>query len=152
MKAITFTRYGSPDLLQLEEIPTPTPKEDEVSVKVRASSINSWDWEFQSSETLPSRLLLGFFKPRKAKRKLGCNVSGVVESIGQSVSRFKVGDEVFGDLWDNFEGFAESACCCWFTPASQRHQYQSEHVHFGFLHFSPEKRSFDPRPIVHATD
>lgn len=110
MKAITFTRYGSPDLLHLQEVPTPTPKDDEVLVKVHASSINSWDWEFQSGETLPSRLLLGVFKPRKVKRKLGCDVAGTVELIGDNVSQFKPGDEVFGDLWDNFGGFAEYAC------------------------------------------
>ena len=64
MKAIVFAEYGSPDLLQLKEVPKPTPKDDEVLIKVHASSINSWDWEFQSGTSFINRLLYGLLKPK----------------------------------------------------------------------------------------
>ena len=110
MKAIVFSEYGSPDLLQLREITNPTPKDDEVLIKVHASSINSWDWEFQSGTTLINRLLFGLFKPKPAKQILGADIAGTVEKVGKNATRFQPGDEVFGDLWDSWGGFAEYAC------------------------------------------
>lgn len=110
MRAIVFTQYGSPDLLQLKELPTPTPKDRDVLIRVHASSINSWDWEFQSGTSLINRLLYGLLKPRKTKRILGADVAGTVETVGRNVTRFQPGDEVFGDLWDKWGGFAEYAC------------------------------------------
>jgi NADPH:quinone reductase-like Zn-dependent oxidoreductase len=110
MKAIVFTEYGSPDLLQLKEIPKPTPKEDEVLIKVHASSINSWDWEFQSGTSFINRLMFGLLKPKPGKQILGADIAGTIETVGRNVTRFQIGDEVFGDLWDNWGGFAEYAC------------------------------------------
>ena len=110
MKAIVFAEYGSPDVLQLREAPTPTPKDDEVLIKVHASSVNSWDWEFQSGTSLINRLLYGLLKPKATKRILGADVAGTVEAVGREVTRFRPGDEVFGDLWDKWGGFAEFAC------------------------------------------
>ena len=110
MKAIVFTKYGSPDRLQIKEVAKPTPKGDEVLVKVHASSINSWDWEFQSGTSFINRLLFGPFKPRPEKQILGADISGTIEEIGSNVTRFQLGDEVFGDLWDSWGGFAEYAC------------------------------------------
>ena len=110
MKAIVFSEYGSPDLLQLREVTKPTPKDDEVLIKVHASSINSWDWEFQSGTTLINRLLFGLFKPKPAKQILGADIAGTVEKVGKNATRFQPGDEVFGDLWDSWGGFAEYAC------------------------------------------
>jgi len=110
MKAIVFTRYGPPDALLLKEVPKPAPKEYEVLIEVRASSVNSWDWEFLNGIPLINRLLYGLFKPKKTKQILGADVAGIVEAVGRSVSRFQRGDEVFGDLWDNWGGFAEYAC------------------------------------------
>ncbi|MEW8037470.1 MAG: NAD(P)-dependent alcohol dehydrogenase [Candidatus Thiodiazotropha sp.] len=109
MKAIAFSRYGSPDALQLIQIPQPTPKDDELLVKVHASSVNSWDWEFLSG-TFINRLFFGPFKPKADKRVLGADIAGTVEAVGSKVTRFKPGDEVFGDLWDSWGGFAEYAC------------------------------------------
>ncbi|MEW8429502.1 MAG: alcohol dehydrogenase catalytic domain-containing protein, partial [gamma proteobacterium symbiont of Ctena orbiculata] len=105
MKAIAFSRYGSPDALQLIQIPKPTPKDDELLVKVHASSVNSWDWEFLSG-TFINRLFFGPFKPKADKRVLGADIAGTVETVGSKVTRFKPGDEVFGDLWDSWGGFA----------------------------------------------
>lgn len=110
MKAIVHTEYGPPDVLQLKEVPVPVPKDFEVLIKVRASSVNSWDWEFMKGIPLINRLLYGLFKPKKTKQMLGSDVAGIVEAVGRSVSRFQAGDKVFGDLWDNWGGFAEYAC------------------------------------------
>jgi len=110
MKAIVFTEYGSPDLLRLKEVTRPTPKDDEVLIRVHASSVNSWDWEFLSGTALVNRLLFGLFKPRPAKQILGADIAGAVERVGKKVTRFQPGDEVFGDLWVNWGGFAEYAC------------------------------------------
>ncbi len=110
MKAIVYTKYGPPDVLQLKEVPKPAPKDFEVLIKVRASSVNSWDWEFMNGIPLINRLFYGLFKPKKTKQRLGSDVAGIVEVVGKSVLRFQPGDEVFGDLWDNWGGFAEYAC------------------------------------------
>jgi len=110
VKAIVFTEYGSPDLLQLKEVPKPVPNDEDVMVKVHASSINSWDWEFQSGTSWITRISSGLFKPKPTKQILGSDVAGTVESVGSNVTRFKSGDEVFGDLWDSWGGFAEYAC------------------------------------------
>ncbi|MCU7904482.1 MAG: NAD(P)-dependent alcohol dehydrogenase [Candidatus Thiodiazotropha sp. (ex Epidulcina cf. delphinae)] len=109
MKAIVFTEYGSPDHLQLKEVAKPAPKDDEVLINVHASSVNSWDWEFQRG-TFVNRLLFGLLKPKATKRILGADVAGTIEAVGGKVTRFQPGDEVFGDLWDSWGGFAEYAC------------------------------------------
>lgn len=110
MKAIVFTQYGSPDNLELKEVATPTPKDDELLVRVHASSINSWDWEYLNGTPFVNRLMFGLRKPRQGKQRLGADIAGTVEAAGRQVKRFKPGDEVFGDLWDSWGGFAEYAC------------------------------------------
>ncbi len=110
MKAIVFTRYGPPDGLELKEVPKPEPADDEILVRVHASSVNSWDWEFLHGKPLITRLFYGLFQPKPGKRILGSDVAGTVEAVGRTVKRFQPGDEVFGDLWDNWGGFAEYAC------------------------------------------
>ena len=109
MKAIVFTEYGSPDSLQLKDVSKPVPNSNEVLVKVHASSINSWDWEFQSGSSWITRLSAGLLKPKPTKQILGSDVAGTVEAVGKGVTRFKQGDELFGDLWDSWGGFAEYA-------------------------------------------
>jgi NADPH:quinone reductase-like Zn-dependent oxidoreductase len=110
MKAIVFTQYGSPDILELKEIPKPVPKDDELLIRVHASSVNSWDWEFLNGTPFVNRLMFGLLKPKPGKQVLGADIAGTVEAVGKRVTRFQPGDEVFGDLWDNFGGFAEYAC------------------------------------------
>ena len=110
MKAIVFTQYGPPDGLELKEVPKPTPKDDELLIRVLASSINSWDWEFLNGTPFVNRLMFGLLKPRTGKQRLGADIAGTVEAVGRHVTRFQPGDEVFGDLWDNWGGFAEYAC------------------------------------------
>ncbi len=110
MKAIVFTRYGSPDGLKLKEVPRPAPKDDELLIRVHASSINSWDWEFLNGTPFVNRLMFGLLRPKTGKQILGADISGTVEAVGGHVTRFQPGDEVFGDLWDNWGGFADYAC------------------------------------------
>lgn len=96
MKAIVYTKYGSPDQLQLQEVPKPTPKDDEVLIKVHASSINSWDRDNLAGKFLLVRLISGLFRP---KHKIpGADVAGVVASVGKNITSFRPGDEVIGDL------------------------------------------------------
>jgi NADPH:quinone reductase-like Zn-dependent oxidoreductase len=110
MKAIVFTRYGTPDDLELKDVPRPEPKAGELLVKVHASSINSWDWEYLNGTPFVNRLVFGLFKPKPGKQRLGADIAGTVEAVGRDVTRFRPGDEVFGDLWDRWGGFAEYAC------------------------------------------
>ena len=110
MKAIVFTEYGSPDGLELKDVPIPEPKDDELLIRVYASSINSWDWEFLTGKPFVNRLMFGLLKPKSGKQILGADIAGTVEAVGKLVTRFEPGDEVFGDLWDSWGGFAEYAC------------------------------------------
>ncbi len=106
MKAIVYTKYGKPDVLELKELDKPAPKKNEVLVKVHASSINSWDWDLLKGSPFLVRLIGGLFKPKN--KILGADVAGVVESIGEEIKDFKPGDEVFGDIAGaGFGGFAE---------------------------------------------
>jgi NADPH:quinone reductase-like Zn-dependent oxidoreductase len=107
MKAVVWTRYGSPDVLQQQDYEKPTPKDNEVLVKVHAASINSWDWELLSGRGKIN--LGGLLKP--PYKILGCDVAGTVEGVGRNVTCFRPGDEAFGDLCrDGWGGFAEYVC------------------------------------------
>ena len=109
MKAIVYRRYGSPDVLSLEEVPQPVPKDNEVLVKVHAASINDWDWGTLQGKPFVNRLLNGLFKPRH--RILGGDIAGQVEAVGDNVEQLQAGDEVFGDLSASGWGaFAEYVC------------------------------------------
>lgn len=109
MKAVLNKRYGSPDVLQLEDIAKPTPKENEVLVKIYATSINAADWHILTADIFLVRLSMGLFKPKM--NILGADIAGQVEAVGESVRQFKVGDAVFGNLFAyNLGGFAEYVC------------------------------------------
>jgi len=97
MKAIVCTKYGSPDVLQLQEVAKPTPKEDEVLIKIHAASINSRDWRMMRANPFFIRLVSGSVL-RPKNKILGGDVAGQVEAIGSNVRQFKSGDEVFGYL------------------------------------------------------
>jgi NADPH:quinone reductase-like Zn-dependent oxidoreductase len=107
MKAIIYTEYGGPEVLQLQEVGKPTPKDDEVLVKVHAASINYIDWQMLTGESFFLRLTSGgLLKPKN--KILGDDVAGRVEAVGVNVKRFQPGDSVFGI--SNFDAFAEYAC------------------------------------------
>lgn len=106
MKAIIYTEYGPPEVLQLQEVDKPTPKVGEVLVKVHAASVNYIDWQLLKGESFFLRLLNGLTKPKQ--EILGDDIAGRVEAVGKMVKRFKPGDEVFGI--SDFGAFAEYVC------------------------------------------
>ncbi len=109
MKAIIFTKYGPPEVLQLKEIAKPAPKEDEVLVRVHAASVNAYDWHMMRADIFLVRLMgAGLFKPKNTG--LGADIAGIVETVGSNVKQFKPGDEVYGDIaGSGHGGFAEYA-------------------------------------------
>lgn len=109
MQAIVYTRYGSPDVLQLNEVERPVPARNEVLVKVYAASVNAADLHLLRADPFPIRLMSGLLKPKNTI--LGGDIAGRVEAVGSGVTAFKPGDEVFGDISaTGFGGFAEYVC------------------------------------------
>lgn len=107
MKAVIYTKYGSPDVLALKEVERPAPKDNEVLVKVMAVSVNLSDWEGLTGKPLYARFG-GLFKP--SRHILGSDMAGIVEAVGSLVTIFKPGDAVFGDLLYHAGCFAEYVC------------------------------------------
>jgi len=95
MKAITYTKYGTPDVLQITDVEKPIPKDNEVLVKIKATTVSAVDSIFRKGDHFFARLATGITKPRNAI--LGTEFSGEIESIGKNVKLFKIGDRVFGD-------------------------------------------------------
>lgn len=113
MKAIVLTKYGSPDGLQLTEVEKPTPKDNEVLIRVRATTITAGDTEIRTLKfpiwlMLPIRLFVGFIQPRNFI--LGQELAGDVEAVGNNVTRFKVGNQVFGLDGSRIGAYAEYTC------------------------------------------
>jgi len=104
MKAVVYTRYGSPGVLRLADVKTPVPKDNEVLVKVRAVSLNASDWEGLRGKPLYSRIG-GPFRPRH--HILGSDIAGRVEAAGRHATLFRAGEEVFADILRYMGGFAE---------------------------------------------
>jgi len=106
MKAVVNHKYGSPDILKIEELPKPAPKDNEVLVKEHAASLNKGDWYFLTGKPFMVRLNPGgLLKPKTTI--LGGDVAGRVEAVGVNVKQFQVGDQVFGDISDSRGAFAE---------------------------------------------
>lgn len=105
MKAIIQPRYGSPEVLRLQEVDQPVPKDDEVLVRVRAAAVNIGDWHLLRAIPYVIRLGLGLRRPRR--QTPGRDIAGYVEAVGSGVRDFQPGDEVFG--WGN-SAFAEYVC------------------------------------------
>jgi NADPH:quinone reductase-like Zn-dependent oxidoreductase len=109
MRAIVYTKYGSPDNLELKDVEKPTPKDDEVLVKVLAVSVNAADLHLLRADPFLIRMSSGLLKPKNTI--LGSDIAGRVEEVGKNVKQFKPGDEVFGDISAcGWGGFAEYAC------------------------------------------
>jgi len=109
MKAIVYTKYGAPDVLELKEVEKPTPKDDEVLVKVHAVSANAADLHLLRGDPFLFRLMSGLLKPKNTI--LGADIAGRVEAVGKNVKEFQPGDEVFGDISAcGRGGFAEYVC------------------------------------------
>lgn len=104
MKAIVYTQYGSPDVLQLMEVEKPVPKGGEVVVKVHAASVNALDWHFMRGTPYLMRMVAGVRKPKLTR--LGVDVAGLVYAVGPGVSEFRPGDAVFGSCRGAFAEYA----------------------------------------------
>lgn len=111
MKAFTKTKYGGPEILQLEEVEKPSLIDDRILVKVIANSANPADWHILRGKPFFARFTFGLFKPKN--KILGADFAGIVEETGNNVKHFKVGDSVFG-MTLNGGAFAEYVC----APAS----------------------------------
>jgi len=114
MKAIVWTRYGSPDGLQLKKVEKPNPKDDEILIKIHATTVTSGDCEMRRLElplmlSFPVRLYAGFIKPKRITI-LGQELAGEVEKVGKNVNSYKVGDQVFGTTGFGFGAYAEHIC------------------------------------------
>jgi NADPH:quinone reductase-like Zn-dependent oxidoreductase len=118
MKAIVYTKYGSPDVLQVKEVEKPTFKDDEVLIKVLAAEVTKANCEMRSFKFqvkwfwLPLRVALGLIKPKK--QVLGGYFAGQVESVGKDVSKFKEEDQVLGTIRLRLGARGEYVC----LPAS----------------------------------
>lgn len=106
MRAVVHERYGGPDVLRVEDVPTPSPGSGQVLLKVAATSVNLSDWEGLRGSPFYARFG-GLRAPRR--RTLGSDIAGVVQTVGHGATRFRPGDEVYGDNLQLMGGFAEYA-------------------------------------------
>ncbi len=108
MQAAIITKYGSPDVLQLTDMPKPTPKDNEILIRVIAATVGPADCAFRKGDPFLVRLIYGLRKPRTAV--LGSELAGEVEAVGKDVTAFKRGDPIFGMRSDTFGAHAEYTC------------------------------------------
>lgn len=104
MKAVVYTQYGSPEVLRVEEVEKPIPGEQEILVKIKATAVNSGDVRLRKADPFAVRFFFGLFRPKRSI--LGSVFSGEVEQVGSNVSRFNVGDQVFGHTDMRFGAYA----------------------------------------------
>lgn len=108
MKAIVYSQYGNPDVLQLKDVEKPIPKKNEILIRIKATAVNSGDVRLRKADPFAVRLFFGLFKPKTTI--LGSVFSGEIEAIGSGVKQFKIGDEVFGHTDMSFGTYAEYKC------------------------------------------
>ena len=120
MKAIVCTSYGSPDVLQLQEVEKPTPKDNEVLVKIHAATVTAAHTMMRKGTPRFGRLFTGLTKPKNPIP--GTEMAGEIEAVGKEVTRFQVGDQVFGATDLDGGCYAEYTCLVedWVSPVFVR--------------------------------
>jgi len=114
MKAAVYYKYGSPDVIGVAEVEKPAPKDGEVLIQIKAASVNAYDWHLLRAKPFFTRALSGLFKPKN--NILGADIAGIVVAVGNGITKYKVGDEVYGCLESCGKGglaaggFAEYVC------------------------------------------
>lgn len=109
MKAAVYVRYGPPNVVAIKDVARPVPKEREILIRVHATTVCAADWRFRKADPVLIRLINGLWRPTRI-RILGMEFAGTVEAVGRAVTRFRVGDEVFGGSGFQFGAHAEYVC------------------------------------------